>query len=477
MKRYESVAQSIGQRIDQGLYLTGDRLPSIRQLCDEFQVSVSTAQQAYRRLEEIGSVEARPRSGYFVASRPSPCALPSMSRPAQRPLDVSQWDQVLELVEQSPERERWLMLGRGTPDLDAPTLQPLRRILSTLHRRAGVADLSYDSLAGSPELRRQVARLATASGCLFHPDDLLITTGCQEALALGLRTLTAPGDVVAVDSPSFYGTMQILKAQGLKALEIPTDPRTGISLEALELAMEQWPIRAIQVTPTCNNPLGYTMPEPRKRALVALAQRFDAAIIEDDIYGDLAYGLPRPRTIKSFDDDGRVLLCSSFSKTLVPGLRVGWMAPGRYRDRVLHMKYVSTGASATLPQRAVAGFIAQGHYERHLRRMTRQYRRHRDLMLDWVARDFPPGTRTSHPQGGFLLWLELPGAIDCVRLNARLAGEHLHIAPGSLFSASGKYRHCLRLNYASPPTARIEAAVRRAGEIAADMLVNAAPQV
>ena len=188
-----------------------------------------------------------------------------------------------------------------------------------------------------------------ASGCLLHPDDVLITTGCQEALSIALRTLTQPGDVVAVDSPSFYGTMQILKANGLKALEIPTDPQTGISLEALELALEQWPIRAIQVTPTYNNPLGYTMPEARKRALYQLAQRFDVAIIEDDIYGDLAYTQPRPLTIKSFDTDGRVLLCSLRAGP-ARGLAGPWLLPGkgaayevRLHRRVCHVAAIGRG--------------------------------------------------------------------------------------------------------------------------------------
>ncbi|EPC02049.1 GntR family transcriptional regulator [Litchfieldella anticariensis FP35 = DSM 16096] len=464
MKRYEQVVQTLAQRIEQGLYRVGDRLPSIRSLCHEQGVSVSTAQEAYRRLEEAGFAEARPRSGYYVLPRTTPSVLPRVSRPAQRPLDVSQWDQVLELVGGPPDEDEMLMLGRGIPDLGAATLRPLQRMLATLHRHVDVRGLNYDSLSGSRELRQQIARLATTSGCLLHPDDILVTTGCQEALSLSLRILTQPGDVVAVDSPSFYGTMQILKAQGLKALEIPTDPQTGISLEALELALEQWPIKAIQVTPTCNNPLGYTMSEARKRGLLALAQRFDVAIIEDDIYGDLSFTTPRPKTIKSFDDEGRILLCSSFSKTLVPGLRVGWMAPGRYRNQALHMKYVSTGASATLPQRAVAEFITQGHYERHLREMIRQYQRHRDILLGWVERYFPADTGVSYPQGGFLLWLELPGGIDCVRLNERLASERLWIAPGSLFSASGKYRHCLRLNYAAPLTAAIEAGIKRVGE-------------
>ena len=469
MKRYEQVAQALRQRIEHGIYRVGDRLPSIRALCREFTVSVSTAQAAYARLEDAALIEARPKSGYYVLPRQTPSVLPAMTRPAQRPLDVSQWDQVLELVGM-PRDDAVLMLGRGIPDLESVTLKPLQRLLASLHRRGDIHGLNYDALVGSLELRRQIARLATGSGCLLHPDDVLITTGCQEALAISIRTLASPGDVIAVDSPSFYGTMQILKANGLKALEIPTDPCTGVSLEALELALEQWPIRAIQVTPTCNNPLGYTMPESRKRALVALAQRFDVAIIEDDIYGDLAFTTPRPKSLKAFDDDGRVLLCSSFSKTLNPGLRVGWIAPGRYRDQVMHMKYVSTGASATLPQLAVAEFIIKGHYERHLREMIRQYQRHRDILLGWIEQHFPTGTGVSYPQGGFLLWLELPGGVDCVRLNDRLAASNIRIAPGSLFSASGKYRHCLRLNYASLLTPVVAAAIRTVGETATVML-------
>ncbi|WP_163576223.1 aminotransferase-like domain-containing protein [Halomonas faecis] len=471
MKRYEQVADELRRRIEQGVYRVGDRLPSVRALCREFGVSISTVQEAYRRLEDTALVESRPRSGFFVLPRQTLAQLPAPTRPAQRPLDVSQWDQVLELVGVPGDDDR-LMLGRGIPDLEAPTLKPLQRLLTGLHRRGDVYGHNYDRLAGSLELRRQVARLATASGCLMPPDDILITTGCQEALAIAIRGLGKPGDVVAVDSPSFYGTLQILKANGLKALEIPTDPQTGISLEALELALEQWPICAIQVTPTCNNPLGYTMPEAKKRDLVRLAQRFDVAIIEDDIYGDLAYRLPRPRTLKAFDDDGRVLLCSSFSKTLSPGLRVGWIAPGRYRDRVTHMKYVSTGASATLPQLAVAAFVERGHYERHLREVTRQYQNHRNTMLGWIKRWFPAGTAVSYPEGGFLLWLEMPAGIDCVDLNTRLSGARIRIAPGSLFSASGKYRDCLRLNYAAGLTPEVARAVRTVGETLTAMLAE-----
>lgn len=469
MTLYVNLAELLGTRIEQGFYRPGDRLPSVRALSVEHGVSLSTVQQAYRLLEDNGLAMPKPKSGYFVPPSRELPALPAVGRPAQRPVEISQWDQVLELIRAVP-RKDVVQLGRGMPDITTPTLKPLLRALARLSRHQDMPGLHYDNIYGVLALREQVARLMLDSGCQLGAGDLVITTGCHEALSTSIRAICEPGDIVAVDSPSFHGAMQTLKGLGMKALEIPTDPITGISLEALELALEQWPIKAIQLTPNCNNPLGYIMPEPRKRALLTLAQRFDVAIIEDDVYGELAYTYPRPRTIKSFDDDGRVLLCSSFSKTLAPGLRIGWVAPGRYLERVLHMKYISTGSTAPQPQVAIAEFLKSGHFEPHLRKMRTQYQRNRDLMLDWVSRYFPVGTRASRPQGSFMLWIELPEGFDALKLNRVLLEQGVQIAVGSIFSASGKYRNCLRMNYAAKPTAQIEDAVRKVGAAAIKLL-------
>ncbi|MBV1787255.1 PLP-dependent aminotransferase family protein [Marinobacterium sp. D7] len=446
MKLYEELAEYLQRSIEQGLYAGGDRMPSIRTLVREHGVSVTTVQEAYRQLEDAGLVESRPKSGYFARVRCSAPDLPRVGRPVRRPVEVSKWEDVLHMLgAETPSKV--FSLGHAMPDFTGPTLKPLLKLWSMQARRSDMRGLEYDSLKGTEELRTQVARLGNHSGCQLDPDELIITTGCQEALFCALRAVTEPGDVVAVDSPCFYGAMQAIKANDLRVMEIPTHAETGLSLEALELALEQWPIKAVVVTPTCNNPLGYTMPESRKRALLLLAQRFDIAIIEDDIYGDLSYAWPRPRTIKAFDADGRVLLCSSFSKTLAPGLRLGWIAPGRYRSEVIHNKFVSTAASSTLSQLAVAQFIAEGGYERHLRKMRAQYQRNRDLMVNWLEQHFPAGMRISYPQGGYLLWLEFGQEVDCVELNRELSDKLFRIAPGVLFSASGKYRNCMRLNF------------------------------
>ncbi|MCU1718895.1 PLP-dependent aminotransferase family protein [Pseudomonas sp. 5P_3.1_Bac2] len=471
MSLYQQLAEQLATRIEQGLYRPGQRLPSVRTLSQEHGVSLSTVQQAYRQLEDQGLAQPKAKSGYFVPqARPTP-PLPSMGRAPQRPVEISQWPQVLELVSQAP-GSGWLQLGRGMPDISSPTLKPLLRSLAQLSRRQQLRELSYGSLQGDPALREQIARLMLDSGCQIAADELLITTGCHEALSIALRSLCQPGDIVAVDSPSFHGVMQALKGFNIKALELPTDPLTGISLPALELALEQWPIKAIQLTPSCNNPLGYIMPDAHKRALLALAQRHDVAVIEDDVYGDLAYRYPRPRTIKSFDDDGRVLLCSSFSKTLAPGLRVGWIAPGRYLQQVQHQKYISSGMNAPVPQHALADFISQGHYQPHLRRMRSQYAQNLGLVVEWISRYLPPGTRVSQPRGGFMLWLELAPQFDSQRLNRLLAPHKLMVAPGSIFSAAGKYRNCLRLNYALKPTPDLEQAIKQLG-LCIDSLLEA----
>lgn len=470
MKLYQQVAQSIAERIQQSYYQAGDKLPSIRTLSESHSVSISTAQEAYRQLEQDGWAESRPKSGYYVLHQQKTILkLPKQTRPAQKPLKVARWDDVLNLVNADNENSI-VQLGRGSPDLSAPTLKPLIRIQSQLNQRSSLNTLGYNNLNGNAELRLQMARLMVDSGCQLHPDDIIVTTGCQEALSTCLRSTTQPGDVVVVDSPSFYGSMQAFQAQGLKVLEMPTHAENGMSLDALELALEQWPVKVIQLTPTCNSPLGYIMPVENKKRLLELARQYDLPIIEDDIYGDLAYQSPRPPTIKSFDTEGRVLLCSSFSKTLAPGFRVGWVSPGRYLNQVLHLKYVVTACTSTLPQISIAEFIAQGGYERHIRKMRQQYQKNRDIMIAWIEQYFPEDTRTSYPQGGFTLWVELPKKFDTVELSQRCLKKGASIAPGVLFSASGKYNHCLRLNYSVRPSETRENAVSLIGKLIAEMI-------
>jgi DNA-binding transcriptional MocR family regulator len=463
MTRYQHLANLLAERIEQGLYRHGEKLPSVRALSQEHGVSISTVQQAYQKLEDLQLITPQPRSGYFIAPRKAQPPVPAMSRPVQRPVDVTQWEQVLTLLDVRGDKTI-AAFGGGSPDVSQSSLKPLWREMSRIVQHNTCDILSYDELPGRRELREQIARLMLDGGTVATADDIIITQGCHAALSLALFSVCKPGDIVAVESPSYYGTMQLLRGFNIKAIEIPTDPQTGISIEALELALEQWPIKGVILVPNCNNPLGFIMPDDRKRAILALAQRHDLAIFEDDIYGELASDYPRPRTIKSWDIDGRVLLCSSFTKTIAPGLRVGWIVPGRYRDRVLHMKYATSGTTVPTTQMAVTSFIREGHYHRHVRRMRQIYQQNMETYTCWVRQYFPCGICVTRPQGGFLLWIELPEHVDMVCVGQQLARLKIQIAPGSLFSASGKYRNCLRLNCALPPTEPHQRVVAQLGE-------------
>ena len=463
MTRYQHLATLLAERIEQGLYRHGEKLPSVRSLSQEHGVSISTVQQAYQLLEQQQMIVPQPRSGYFVAPRKAQPPVPPMSRPVQRPVEITQWDQVLTMLDARYDKSI-IPFGGGSPDVTQPSLKPIWRELSRAIQHNLTEVLNYDELAGRRELREQIARLMLDGGSVVTADDLVLTSGCHSALSLALLSVCQPGDIIAVESPCYYGTMQMLRGLGLKTIEIPTDPETGISIEALELALDQWPIKGVILVPNCNNPLGFIMQDARKRAVLNRAQRYDIVIFEDDIYGELATEYPRPRTIHSWDIDGRVMLCSSFTKTIAPGLRIGWIAPGRYYDKLLQMKYAASGTNVPSTQLAAFNFIREGHYHRHVRRMRQIYQRNIEIYTCWLREFFPCGICVTRPKGGFMLWVELPEQVDMVCVAKQLCRLKIQVAPGSLFSAAGKYRNCVRINCALPPTEKHKAVMVKLGE-------------
>ena len=299
----------------------------------------------------------------------------------------------------------------------------------------------------------------TETGSRIDPDEVVITSGCQEALTLALRAVTQPGDVVAVESPAFYGLLHALDSLGLEALEIPAHPRDGLALDALGFALDRWPVRACVLVPNYSNPLGYCMSDDAKRALIDLLGKHSIPLIEDDVYGDLGFSQHRPSTCKGLAPHADILYCSSFSKSLSPGLRIGWISAGRHHARVEYLKYVSSIASPTAPQLAVAELLASGRYERYLREVRGKYQTAVARMSDAVMKLFGEGTRISQPQGGFVLWVELPEGTDSFALARRALSQGISVAPGPLFSASGKFRNFIRLSCARAWDVRLERAL------------------
>jgi DNA-binding transcriptional MocR family regulator len=464
---YERVAQRLKQQVVSGVYRPGERVPSVRRLSTQLDVSIATVIEAYRRLESQGLLEARPQSGYYVRARLwQPPAEPGISQPSVAPTHVNVSDLAMKVLKAAREPDI-VQLGVAAPHASFLPTRALNRLLARRARRE--EGNGYDFPPGCPELRRQLARRAAEAGCQLAPEDIVTTSGCQEALSLCLRAVAKPGDTIAIESPAYYGTLQMIERLGMKALEIPTHPRKGVSLEALTLALERWPIKACLFVPTFSNPLGSCMPEEAKKRLAKLLAEHEIPLIEDDIYGDLGYEATRPKAVKAYDRKGLVLLCSSFSKTLAPGYRVGWVVPGRYLSEIEHLKYTSTIATATLPQLAIAEFLERGGYDHYLRKARALYAAQVERMTHAIVRLFPAGTKVTQPVGGFVLWVELPKTVDALELHRRALAKKISVAPGPLFSAKQKYRHFIRLSCALPWNDRLEQALATLGRLVEDM--------
>jgi DNA-binding transcriptional MocR family regulator len=304
----------------------------------------------------------------------------------------------------------------------------------------------YDFPPGVERLRRELARRAIAAGSRVSPRDVVVTGGAQEAINLSLRAVTQPGDVIAVESPSYFGILEIAASLKLKVLEISTHPQGGMDLDELEHAIRKHSVKACVVMPNCHNPLGYVLPDSYKQALVELTARKNVAVIEDDLYGDLAFDDRRPVTAKSFDRKGLVLLCSSSSKVLSPGYRIGWVFAGRFQAEVEHLKLITSMAAPSLPQWVVAEFLSSGGYDRHLKRLRATLAGQILTARQVAFQCFPKGTRISRPAGGHMLWIELPEKVDAMKLWRAALSEHISILPGPIFSASGRYRNHIRIN-------------------------------
>jgi len=311
------------------------------------------------------------------------------------------------------------------------------------------------------------------AGVVVDPSEVVITHGCVDALQMSLRVLTKPGDLIATESPTYYGLLQLADLLGLKVIEIPSDPTTGISLEALQLAASQWPIKALVLTVRLSNPLGGSIPEPRQKQLLRLAGDFDIQIVEDDIYGELMFEQGPIKALKSHDREGRVVYCSSFSKTLSPGVRIGWIIAGKYQDEIQRLQTFSTHSACSVTQMAVAAYLENGGYDRHLRYIRQEYRKNLSAFQLAIQQYFPEGTQMTRPNGGFILWISLPVRVNTKDLHVRALQQGISIAPGLIFSNTEQFNHCVRLNCGIPWNREAERALMTLGMLASQLCQEA----
>ena len=457
---YVALADDLEQQIKSGVYRSGERLPSIRKLHRERSLAVSTVGQALAELERRGLVEARPRSGYFV-SRSRRLPAPPLRRHRMRPRRVPLPHLADDFVTASAD-PRLAPLGGAVLSPELLPLKQLGRLTREVSHFAARSFSQYGPPAGAPELRRQIAKRMLELGLATTEDDVVISSGCMDAIRLALSAVAKPGDVIAVESPTFFGFLQLVRDMGLFALEIPTDPATGIDVASLDKALDRHDVKALIVTPNFQNPTGAVMPDAAKKEVARLAQRHRITIIEDDIYGDLYFSRARPKPLASLAGSADVIYCSSFSKNLAPGLRVGWLVPGsKHLDRVRRLKLSSTITSPPLNQLVLAEFLEAGSFDRHLRRLRGRLKTQVAAVLDRLADVLPPSATVTTPDGGFLLWVGLPKGTDSLELYERAAAQDVSILPGALCAVDAKHRGCLRLSCGHPVTPRINDALGR----------------
>jgi DNA-binding transcriptional MocR family regulator len=472
---YEQLADRLAGLIEKSTYRPGERIPSIREMSRQQSTSISTVIMAYQLLEDRDLIESRPQSGYYV--RPFNTGRlpePEISAPGLDPCQVS-LNQLVMMVLNDTRNPNLVKLGAALPNIELLPIEKINHIIASLARRWDNSTHQYQFLPGLERLRTQIARRAATYGCALSPNDIIITSGGTEALGLCLRAACRPGDIVAIETPMYFGTLQTMEVLGARVLEIPTHPRDGISLGALQFAIEHNPVRAVLVISNFNNPLGSCIPDERKKDLVELLGRHDIPLIENDVSGEIYFSDKRPSVAKAFDNKGLVMLCSSFSKDISPDLRVGWAAPGRYRDQVEWLKFTNTVSTSTLAQMAVTEFLESGNYDRHLRRIRREYARNVTLMSQAVMRYFPPETRVTRPTGGFVMWVQLPETVDSLELYKLALKGGIALAPGQLFSPTYQFPNFIRLN-AAEWTYSTERALEQLGEMVTELMQPPANQ-
>ncbi len=462
---YERLAEHLRRQIQRGVLRAGERLPSLRRLGRDQRISLATAVEAYQQLEREGLVEARPRSGYYVRS--AACAAPRGQRVrhlARAPMPVRNPALLGVLDVQS--RRDLVPLHAATPAASLlPAAAMASSVVRAMRRDPGTA-LGYTVPQGLPALRERIAQRYAQCGVEIDPDEIIVTAGAMEAISLSLRTLTRPGDIVVLETPTYHGLLQAVAAHGLRVLELPNHPGTGIDPAQLRELLERHAVRAALLVPNINNPLGSLTPEPAKREIVAACAAHGTVLIEDDLYGELAFSGQRPAPLRRYDDGEHVITCGSYSKTLAPGLRVGWMIGGRRRSELLRTKSFSTVATATLPQLALLEFHARYDIERSLRRLRRALAGQAQAYRQAVLEHWPAGVRVTEPAGGMTLWIELPGQIAGQALFEAALEHGIGLLPGHLFSNRGDYRQHVRISSGHPWDARMDAAMRTLGELA-----------
>lgn len=465
MALYRQLAEKCIEDIQGGRLSTGDRMLSLRQFSRQHGISVSTAVSCYAELESQGWLVARPQAGFFIADQshvvPTPRWQAFQSRvatPQRRCMSGHGMEghrPTAHHTDKCRQDRLWGPLGTAHLALDKVTRQALERSLRRAMKRASHNLTRYPAAQGDPALLSALATHFTRTGFALKDEELVITHGCMDAVKIALEVCTRPGDTVAVSSPCYNGLLDLLSQLSLNVIEIPSCTE-GIDLDQFEQHLDNGQLQAGLFCTTHMNPQGITLTPAQKQRLAYLANHYRVPVIEDDVYLELTHRVAPPLPAAYHDTEGFILWCGSVSKTLSPSYRLGWCRPGRflaaYLERALGVP--------TLIQCAIADFIDSGAYASHLKRVRHQLTQLRAFYLNYLSKHLPAGSCVTQPQGGLVLWVEVPG-LDARALGKAAVQQQLDIRIGPWFTESPRYRDCLRLNIGLVPDEVIEKELAR----------------
>lgn len=460
---YLKIANSVTEQIKSETLQFGDRLPSLRSAQKLYNVSLNTVKQAYMELESRSLVESRPKYGYYVSQTSQrKLALPSVapmkdSEKKNTPQDLI--DKVFGVIGGTDITQ----FGLGIPGKSLLPVAKMKKCMIDVIKRKSDSGTNYEPVQGSELLRREIAKWSMVMEGKITEDDLVITSGAMNAVYNCLMAVTQPGDSVAVESPVYFGILQAIQLLGLKAVEIPTHPITGVDLDELKKVMPK--LSACCFVVNYNNPLGFQMPDDNKKELVKMLTEYNVPLVEDDVYGNIYFGAGRPKPCKFYDEAGIVMWVGSVSKTLAPGFRVGWVAPGKFKEKIIRQKLVQTVSGPSLFSDVITDFLAHGRYDHHLRMFRKKLYANYLQIQKAVTEYFPDNTKISEPKGGFMLWLELDKRICTEDLYDVAFEQKINFAPGRMFSQHNQYQNCMRLNYALEWTDRVENDLEKLGKM------------
>ena len=462
---YQQFADRIEKQIKSGVLNVGDKLPSIREVCAETGYSMSTVSKAYYEVESRSLIESRPQSGYYVSNISARIIPePSSSKPTLSVKNIERED-LIDLVYGGMNAKDITMLSLGFPSNELLPIAKLNKGMIQAMRQLPNSGTSYEEMQGNSNLRKEIARWSFTWGGSLTEDDIITTPGCISAISHCLMTLTKPGDTIITESPVYFGILQLAKSLGLYVMELPTNMTTGIELEALKKALSTKKVKACVLISNFSNPSGSIMPIEHKKEVVQLMEFYNIPLIEDDIYGDLYFGPSRPTNCKTYDESGIVLCCSSVSKTLAPGYRVGWVSPGKFKKEILRNKLYHTLSSPTITHEVVGDFLKNGRYENHLRKIRQILNYNCNNYINTVLESFPTGTKVSQPQGGFFLWVELDKSIDTTAFYHLAMKHNISIAPGRIFSFQDQFSNCMRLSFGLPWSNELRESIKTLGRL------------